>query len=112
MREPLTGAMTKKVKLKLKWIHPLLDFLNSIIENAKCVHSTKQVTLGLIRTPQAVVAATTGERRRGEKRRDEERSEEERSGEERSEEERRGKRREEKRREERMRGKEERRRVE
>ena len=55
-----------------------LRALISIIENIKCVYSTTQVTLGLIRTPQAVVAATTGERRRGEEGRGEKRREEER----------------------------------
>jgi hypothetical protein len=63
VREQLTDAMIRKLKL----IHPLLYSLNSITENIKCVYSTAQVTLGLIRTPQAVVAATTGERRRGER---------------------------------------------
>jgi hypothetical protein len=91
VREQLTGAMIRKLKLKLKLIYPLLYSLNSIIENIKCVYSTTQVTLGLIRTPQAVVAATTGERRRGERgeeRRGEERRGEGWSGEERREEER------------------------
>lgn len=65
MPEQLSGAMTRKLKLKL--IHPLLHSLNRILENVECAYSSTQVTLGLIRTPQAVVAATTGERRRGEK---------------------------------------------
>ena len=59
-------------------IYPLLHSLNRIIENIECVYSPAQVTLGLIRTPQAVVAATTGERRREEKREEEKRTGDER----------------------------------